>query len=77
MSKEFKVLQVNVRKMSEAQHSMMNDDSLEDFSLLLVSEPYLFHDRDRKYRVAPQSHPYWTLYLPKHTKEDLRPRAML
>ncbi|KAH7394614.1 hypothetical protein BKA66DRAFT_281695 [Pyrenochaeta sp. MPI-SDFR-AT-0127] len=39
MSRKFKVLQANVRKMSEAQHSIMNDHDLEGFSLLLISEP--------------------------------------
>jgi len=77
MSRKFSVLQANVRKMSEVQHSIMNDDSLENHSLLLISEPYLFRNQDEEFRITPQSHPYWIPFLPKHSKEDPRPRAML
>ncbi|KAF9729205.1 hypothetical protein PMIN01_12895 [Paraphaeosphaeria minitans] len=42
-----------------------------------VDEPYLFRNQDGEYRVTPQSHPYWTPFLPEHTEGSLRPRAML
>src|SRR5437016_4681976 len=62
--REFKVLQANLHKKREAQLSLMNDDTLANFSLLLISEPYTFSKDDSAPAAAPLHHPYWTPILP-------------
>jgi hypothetical protein len=58
MRSEVKILTANLRKMEGTQHSIMNDEEFKDYSLLLMTEPYLFVGRDNKYRVAPLAHTY-------------------
>lgn len=77
MNRGFKVLQANLRKMSGTQHSLMNDESLRDVSLLLISEPYLFRNPDGKFQAVPLSHPYWNAILPEGYEGNPRPRAMI
>ena len=40
MDKTLQILQLNVRKMDMVQQSLLNDESLKDFSVLAISEPY-------------------------------------
>ena len=40
MSRTFQILQLNVGKQEMVQLSLLNDDSLKDFSVLAISEPY-------------------------------------
>lgn len=56
---------------------MLNDEELADHSLLLITEPYLFTDREGHYKVAPQHHTCWTPILPETTSAEERPRAMI
>jgi hypothetical protein len=45
MNRDFKIHQANLKKMRETQHSVMNDESLQEFALLLLAGPYLYqHD---------------------------------
>jgi hypothetical protein len=40
MDRTLQILQLNVRKMDMVQQSLLNDESLKDFSVLAISEPY-------------------------------------
>jgi len=55
----------------------MNDSDFEDFSLLLISEPYLTRNQDGIYHAVPPFHPYWTPFLPESPEGNPRPRAIL
>jgi hypothetical protein len=57
--KTLKVFQLNLRKQREVQQSVMNDDQLQDFVILALSEPYTFLKEDRVI-TAPIAHTYWT-----------------
>lgn len=47
MHKTLKVFQLDIRKQREVQQSVMNDDQLEDFGTLALSEPHSFVREDR------------------------------
>lgn len=40
MDKTLRILQLNLNKQLGAQYSLMNDDALENYSLLLITEPH-------------------------------------
>jgi hypothetical protein len=63
MRRDFRILQANLRKMPETQQSLLNDEDVRDFGLLLIQEPYCFRI-DRQDLVSPVYHPYWTAYTP-------------
>jgi hypothetical protein len=76
MIRDLKIYQANLRKMPETQHSMMNDESLKEFSLLLLSEPHVYKDND-VWKAAPQTHQYWNPTLPNRDDQNTRPRTMI
>ena len=63
MSKPMQILQLNMQKRREVQHSVMNDASLKEYTALVVSEPYVF-EMDGKVRTSPMGHQGWTAILP-------------
>jgi len=63
MSKPMQILQLNMQKRREVQHSLMNDASLENYVALIISEPYVF-EMDGKVRASPMGHQSWTAILP-------------
>jgi hypothetical protein len=63
MSKPMQILQLNMQKRREVQHSVMNDASLKEYTALIVSEPYVF-EMDGKVRTSPMGHQGWTAILP-------------
>jgi hypothetical protein len=40
MDRTLQILQLNVKKMDMVQQSLLNDESLKDFSALVISEPH-------------------------------------
>ena len=42
MCKPMQILQLNMQKRREVQHSVMNDASLQGYTALAISEPYVF-----------------------------------
>src|SRR5437762_1724784 len=62
--REFKVLQANLNKQREAQLSLLNDETLADFSLLLLSEPHTYLNDNGAPVTVPLHHPYWISILP-------------
>jgi hypothetical protein len=77
MCKTLKVFQLNLRKQREVQQSVMNDDQLQDFAILALSEPYAFLKEDRVI-TAPIAHVYWTKMIPTSQRAGRWPiRSML
>ena len=63
MFKQMQILQLNMQKRREVQHSVMNDSNLEEYTALAISEPYVF-EMDGKVRTSPMGHQTWTAILP-------------
>ena len=77
MSKQMQVLQLNMQKRREVQHSVMNDAGLKEYTALAISEPYVF-EMDGKVRTSPMGHPRWTAILPSQRHDGRRAvRSML
>lgn len=58
------VLQLNMQKRREVQHSVMNNVNLKEFAALVISEPYVF-EMDGKVSTSPVGHQGWTAILPR------------
>ena len=63
MYKSMQILQLNMQKRREVQHSVMSDERLEEYAALVVSEPYVF-ETEGKVRTSPMGHHSWTASLP-------------
>jgi hypothetical protein len=63
MCKPMRILQLNMQKRREVQHSVMNDASQREYAALVVSEPYVF-EMEGKMRTSPMGHQSWTAILP-------------
>jgi hypothetical protein len=59
MNRIFQVLQLNVRKQSAVQQSLMNDEQLKDFGVLAISEPRVWGN-DSTLMTVPMGHLNWT-----------------
>jgi len=46
MDRTLQILQLNVRKTDMVQQSLLNDESLKDFSVLAISKPYSWRNKD-------------------------------
>ena len=64
MIKSFKILQANVGKNPGTQHSLLNDEGLEDYGLLMITEPSCFVRDDGRVIAPPSYHDRWTQFLP-------------
>jgi hypothetical protein len=63
MSSTLQILQLNVRKQSMVQQSLMNDEGLRDFGILAITEPHVWKQGDTLI-IAPIGHPNWTRMIP-------------
>lgn len=71
------VLQLNMQKRREVQHSVMNDERLGGYAALLVSELYVF-ELEGKVRTSLMGHHCWTAILPSERHSGRWPvRSML
>jgi hypothetical protein len=79
MSRTFQLLQLNVGKRDMVQLSLLNDDSLKDFSVLAISEPYSWRAEGTNSRVViPVCHQNWTKMMPTAVHDGRWPiRSML
>ena len=71
MRKYFRILQANLRKTPETQLSLLNDEDLREYGLLLIQEPHCWRTDD-KVITTPQHHAYWTPYIPASHNENGR-----
>lgn len=63
MIQQLHVLQANLCKSRETQLSLLNDEGLQDFGLLLIQEPHCV-EVNGQIVTAPRHHPYRTTYTP-------------
>jgi len=63
MCKPMQILQLNMQKRREVQHSVLNDASLKGYTALAIGEPYVF-EMDGKVRTSPMGHESWAAILP-------------
>lgn len=68
MSKQIQILQLNMQKRRGVQHGVMNDASLEGYTALAISEPYIF-EMDGKVRTSPMGSQSWTAILPSQSHD--------
>lgn len=66
------MLQANLGKRPMAQHSLLNDEGLKDYGLLMVSEPACFLNNDGKVVTPPSHHRHWTQFPPTRVATDSR-----
>ena len=72
MVRTFKVLQANLGKRPLVQHSLINDEGLQDYGLLMITEPACFVRDNGKVVAPPSRHAQWTQFLPTKTAPDAR-----
>jgi len=54
------------------QHSMMNDEKLRDYGLIMITEPACFRDDEGGVVAAPSHHPNWRQHLPSQADDATR-----
>jgi hypothetical protein len=79
MSRIFQMLQLNVGKREMVQLSLLNDDNLQDFSALAISEPYAWRNKESNATITiPAQHHNWTKMIPTTQRDSRWPiRSML
>ena len=70
MSSTLQILQLNVRKQSMVQQSLMNDEQLREYGILAITEPYAWKE-GAKLITSPMRHANWTKMIPT-TQEESR-----
>src|SRR5690349_17089782 len=63
MSRTLQILQLNVRKQSMVQQSLVNDEQLRDFGVLAITEPHVWKQGDTL-AIVPMGHSNWTRLIP-------------
>ena len=77
MSNTLQILQLNAGKRDTVMHSLMNDEQLKDFGVIIIAEPHAGTLNGRLF-TSPQSHRHWTRFLPTKSKDGRWPiRSML
>ncbi|KAH6691834.1 hypothetical protein BKA61DRAFT_499948 [Leptodontidium sp. MPI-SDFR-AT-0119] len=67
MSKLIGILQANVGRRREAQLSILNDSSTQDFELMMITEPNIM---DIDGEPVVHQHAHWTIVRPSLTRDD-------
>lgn len=72
---DFKILQANLRKSIDISQSLLNDDALQSYSVLLTTEPLAKLNGSVPFTV-PLTHTYWQPFFPlsKYTPQE-HPRS--
>ena len=66
------MLHANLGKRPLVQHSLMNDEGLQDYGLLMITEPACFVREDGKAIAPPSRHAQWAQFLPTKTAPEAR-----
>lgn len=71
------VLQMNIRKQQMTQQSVLNDDQLQNYSVLAIQEPNVWRQNQDEIRL-PAQHPAWCQVIPTTlSQENWAIRSML
>src|ERR1700750_1049669 len=77
MSRVFRMIQLNVRKQDVVLDSLMNDEEIQDATVLAIQEPWARRTEGRLL-TTPMSHHKWTKMVPSIWREGRWPiRSML
>jgi exonuclease III len=77
MSRTFRMIQLNVRKQGEIHDSLMNDEEIQDATVLAIQEPHARRIQGRLL-TTPMGHHKWTKMVPLSWREGRWPiRSML
>jgi hypothetical protein len=77
MSRTLRVIQLNVRKQSAVHDSLMNDEEIQDATVVAVQEPHARRIQGRLL-TTPMQHYKWTKMVPSSWREGRWPiRSML
>jgi exonuclease III len=77
MSKTFRIAQLNVRKQGEVHDSLMNDEEMQDATVIAIQEPHARRIQGRLL-TTPMLHHKWTKMVPSTWREGRWPiRSML
>src|SRR6201996_1768857 len=77
MSRTFHMIQLNVRKQGEIHDSLMNDEGIQDMTVLAIQEPHARRIQGRLL-TTPMGHHKWTKMVPSSYREGRWPiRSML
>jgi hypothetical protein len=71
METKFQIFQLNMRKGKETQLSVMNDEELKDYTVILMSEPWCT-TIDEEVITIPQFHRSWTKFHPTTLDKERR-----
>ena len=63
MSREFRVVQLNVRRQATVHESLMNDRNMQDIAVLAIQEPQA-RSREGRLWTVPMAHQAWTKMVP-------------
>jgi len=67
------IMYLNIGKRKHVQHSLINDEGLRNYSLLLTTEPYIYrHPTTDQPTVTPHRH--WQMFGPTVQRQDGAPR---
>jgi hypothetical protein len=69
MSSTLQILQLNVRKQSTVQQSLMNDEELRHFGILAITEPHVWKQGNTLV-IVPMGHSNWTRMTPTVQEES-------
>ena len=67
-----KIMYLNIGKRKQVQHSLLNDEGIQDFSLILSTEPHIYrHPTSHQPTVSPHRH--WQMFCPTTHRADGTP----
>jgi len=72
MVRPLRVLQANLGKGPEVQHSLLNDEGLQHHGMLMITQPACFTSDDGRVVAPPSHHSKWEQFLPTKTAVDAR-----
>ena len=77
MNRTFRLIQLNVRKQDVVLESLMNDEQIQDATVLAIQEPWARRNQDLLL-TTPMRHQRWTKMVPSTWREGRWPiRSML
>ena len=78
MSRRLRLIQLNIRKQDVVLESLMNDEEIQDATVLAIQEPWARQTVGGHLRTIPMNHHKWTKMVPSIWKEGRWPiKSML
>ena len=74
LSTDFQILQANLRKSREVSHSLFNNESLQPYAAIFITEPWAKLENGTCF-TAPAYHTYWQPFFPTKYAVSLERRS--